>query len=175
MKKIEGFEAVEEVLSNDNLEPGPHVVEIKKVEDNVDREYLRVEFDISRGDHKGKFAEMEKNTGTWPNMGVLYKSYKPKALPYFKRFIVAVEKSNDNFKFDFDEQKLVGKLFVANYGIEEWLDGNEVRESLKPVEARSLQAFKEGNIEVPKPKRIEKEVDTHTEPSVKIEDDDLPF
>lgn len=173
MKKIDGFEAVEEVLSNDNLEPGPHVVEIKKVEDNVDREYLRVEFDISRGDHKGKFTDMEKNTGKWPNMGVLYKSYKPTALPYFKRFIVAVEKSNDNFKFDFDEQKLVGKYFVANYGIEEWLDGNEIRESLKPVEARSLQALKEKNIEVPKPKLIERTEKTNEK--IEIQDDDLPF
>lgn len=173
MRKIENFEEVQE-LKDQRLEEGPQIVVIKKVEDVTEKEYLRIEFDIANGDLKGMFESMSEQTGVWSNTGTLYKSYKQSALPYFKRFIVAVEKSNDNFKFDFDEQKLVGKYFVINYGIEEYEKDGEIKEGLKPVEARSIQSFKEGKIEVPKPKRLERTNVQTNKTEVEI-DEDLPF
>jgi hypothetical protein len=173
MRKIDNFEEVKE-LRDQTLTEGPQIVVIKKVEDVTEKEYLRIEFDIANGDLKGMFQGMFEQTGVWSNTATMYKSYKQSALPYFKRFIVAVEKSNDNFKFDFDEQKLVGKYFVVNYGIEEYERDGEIKEGLKPVEARSVQSFKEGKIEVPKAKRLERTNATQNKTEVEI-DEDLPF
>jgi len=182
MKKIEGFDDVQEVSSGPRLQPGPQVVQITKVEDVTDKEYLRIEFDIAKGDLKDNFKSLENMYGTWPNQGTLYRSYKQNALPYFKRFIVAVEKSNSGYKFDFNEQSLIGKYFVANYGVEEYDNGSQIVETVKPVEVRSVTSLKEDKIKIPKPKRLSDEVHAkYSQPAATvnntatIEDDDLPF
>ena len=55
------------------------------------------------------------------------KSYKPKALPMFKRFCSAVSKSNGNYVFDAgvvnsDEKTLVGKLIGLIFQEEEYVE-----------------------------------------------------
>ena len=181
MKKINDFEKVEEAQDFPKIQPGPQIVKIVAVEDMVDKEYLKIDVDIAHGDLKGEFSRRKEQfkNDEWPNMGVLRRSYKPQALPFFKRFIVAVEKSNDGFKFDFDEQKLVGKFFVANFGIEEYDNGEEIKESIKIQEARSIQSYKEGKIQPPKEKRLDKKIHEKYESSQtelpSIDDEDLPF
>lgn len=178
MRKIDNFEQVEEVKQLPRVEEGPYVAKIVKVEDFEDRQYLRIEFDIEQGDAKGSFKSLSDNIGQWPAQGVLYRSYKQNALPYFKRFIVAVEKSNSDYKFNFDEQTLVNKLFVANFGIEEYDNGTEIKESLKVQEARSIQSLKDGKIQTPKAKRLsQSEHDKYksTQSMPEIPDSDLPF
>lgn len=184
MRKIEDFDKVKEATNFPKLEPGPQIVKIVEVIDVEDKEYLQVHVEIAHGDLKGEFQRQKEAFGAdeWPAQGILRRSYKKKALPFFKRFIVAVEKSNEDFKFDFDEQKLVGRYFVANYGIEEYDNGTEIKESIKIQEARSVKSLKEGNIEIPKPKRLsKKEHDKYARkpeqavPGIDISEDDLPF
>jgi len=155
MRKIDNFEQVSEVTERPNLEPGPKVSTILKVTDVPEKEYLKIEFDITeKGPHHRTYTNISNAIGEWPNQGIIYRSYKPSALPYFKRFIVAVEKSNSGYKFDFDEQSLVNKVFVANFGIEEYDTGNEIKETIKVQEARSLQSLDEGKVQPPAPKRL---------------------
>lgn len=183
MKKIDGFEKVEEAKDFAQISPGPQIVKIVAVEDKVDKEYLKIDVDIAQGEMKGEFQRRKDqfNADNWPNMGVLRRSYKPNALPFFKRFVVAVEKSNDGFKFDFDEQKLVGKYFVANFGIEEYDNGEEVKETVKIQEARSIQSFKDGKVKPPKEQRLDKKVHEKYEGSSSANDmpsadeTDFPF
>lgn len=183
MKTIKDFDQVQEATEFPKVEPGPQIVQILSVEDVLDKEYLKIEFDIAHGDLKGEFKRLQEQFGDWPAQGTTYRSYKQKALPFFKKFIVAVEKSNSGFKFDFDEQKLVGKYFVANFGLEEYDNGEEIKTSIKMQEARSIPAYKEGNIEAPKPKLVSEEVrqkyatsgTIHPDPEIIVPDDDLPF
>lgn len=185
MKKIEDFNEVQEAQDFKNVQPGPKVVKIVEVEDKEDKEYLKIAFDIAKGDMKGHFAEMKKNMGLsdWPIQGNTIKSYKKKALPFFKRFITAVEKSNEGYKFDFDEQKLVGKYFVANFGEEEYDNGSEIKTTVRMQEARSLQSLKDGKIQIPKKKTLSKEEhakyekqSTQQNQKIEVPDlDDLPF
>ena len=155
MRKIEDFDKVQEVEERQRLEEGPKVCVITKAEDVQEKEYLKIEFDIIEdGPFKGMFARISDNYGEWPSQGRMYRSYKTPALPYFKRFIVAVEKSNDGYTFDFNEQSLVGKKFVANFGIEEYDNGTEIVETIKVIESRSLQSLKEGKVQPPAAKRL---------------------
>jgi len=180
MRKIDNFENVEEVKNAPRLEPGPKICEVKKVTDVEDREYLKIEFDIvEEGDFKDNFKRISNSIGAWPNQGTLYRSYKQTALPYFKRFIVAVEKSNSDYKFNFDEQTLLGKKFVANFGIEEYDNGNEVKEGLKVQEVRSIASLKEGKLDTPKPVRlpddVHKKYEANTQDLPDVGDANLPF
>ena len=183
MKKIKDFDQVQEATAFPKLEPGPQIVQIIAVEDVLDREFLKIYFDIAHGDLKGEFNRLKEQFGDWPAQGTTYRSYKQKALPFFKRFVVAVEKSNPDFKFDFDEQKLVGKYFVANFGIEEYDNGEEIKTSVKMLEARSIPSYKEGKVEPPKPKLVDNATrekyavggTIEPDPNIVVDDDDLPF
>ena len=180
MKKfnLEEVEVREEGLT---LEPGQYLCEIIRVEDVPEKEYLKIGFDIIDGEFKNFISLIHARTGKWPNMGILYKSYKQSALSYFKRFIVAVEKSNADYSFNFDEQTLLHKKFVGNFGIEEWLtDEGEVRESVKLDEARSVESWKAGKIKTPQPKRLSEEIKEETKSELSVEEikkleDSLPF
>lgn len=155
MKKISNWQEIQE--GGLLLPPGPQVCRIFKVVDIEDKEYLEIYFDISHGEYKGYFSEQKEQFGLekWPNAGILRRSYKKKALGFFKRFITAVEKSNPNYLFNFNEQTLVNKFVVVVFGIEEWenQDG-EVKDTIKPQDCRSIQAFKEGKIPIPKKKTL---------------------
>lgn len=181
MRKIDNFENVEEVKGNNPvLKAGPKVCEVKKLTDVEDREYLKIEFDIvEEGDFKGVFQRISDSIGAWPNQGTLYRSYKQTALPYFKRFIVAVEKSNSDYKFNFDEQTLLGKKFVGNFGIEEYDNGTEIKEGLKVKEVRSIQSLKEGKVITPKPERLpaedHKKYEANTQGLPDLGDAETPF
>lgn len=98
---------VQEVQEFKAVKPCGYVCEITNVEDVPDKEYLRIEFDIAAGQLKGYYRERYNNSGYW--LGNFIKSYKDKALPFFKGFITAVERSNSGYSWDNDEHKLIGK------------------------------------------------------------------
>lgn len=206
MKKIENWQELhdttDEVVAFDNVldefEPKPYICKILKVEDVIEKEYLKIAFDIADGEQKGLFKKAfdtdNREDKKWPYVGIGYRSYKESAKRFFASFITAVEKSNPGFKFDFDEQKLVGKLFVANFRIEEYLsddyddEGDQIiKSSIKCAEYRSIPALKEGNVKVLAPKLLEEKAGTTHDPlyhesqvntTATVElpvDDDLPF
>src|SRR5690554_4623694 len=84
--------------------PGGYICRITMVEDVTDKEYLLLEYDIAEGEFKDYYCSLYESRGFWGAKFV--KSYKEKALPFFKGMITAVERSNKGFKFDNDETKL---------------------------------------------------------------------
>jgi hypothetical protein len=188
MKKIDGFNEVAEVGAKRNLIPGAYISKILAVVDNPAKEYLEIHFDIISGDFKGFFTDIEKATGKF--YGRAFRSYTDKALPYFKGFITAVEKSNKGFTWDWNEQSLVGKNLVIVFGQEEYDDGvsNEVKVNVKPQEFRSLEALEKGDIKIPALKQLDETKRAQVlarataKPStsanlkrIEIDDKDLPF
>ncbi|MDA3780880.1 MAG: hypothetical protein PF487_11780 [Bacteroidales bacterium] len=197
MRKIDNFEEMKkdgnEVVSFASLPVGPQIVKIINVEDVVEKEYLRIEFDIAEGEFKDFFSEQFENfkkgddTDKWPGGGTVYRSYKNTAYQFFTAFIIAIEKSNKKFVWNWDETDLLNKLFVANFAEEEYLgDGAELKVSMKCRETRSTSALKEDKVrlltikklpssskEQSKPK--ERSKNQQNTPTIDVAEDDLPF
>lgn len=159
MKKISGYDKIQESGSFKKLPVGGYVVKIRNATDVPDKEYLRLSFDVAEGPNKGFFAEEYKNDTRedkkWPNAGTFVRSYKEKALPMMKGFTTAVEKSNKNYTWNFDESTLKGKLVGLIIGEEEFVNSSGKMRTRTYVNAvRSVDIIREGKFEVPELKKL---------------------
>ena len=181
MKEIKGFDSVMEAGEFKKLPAGIYITQITAVNDVPASEYLEISLEIVKGDYAGYFGSMKATTGK--DYSKTIRSYKTNALPFFKAFITAVEKTNKGYKWDWHEEKLVGKYVVAVFGEEEYVDknSNEVKVSTKVQEFRSGDAYKEGRITVPplkklKPEQLPQPIATgNAVQETTVSDDDLPF
>lgn len=133
--------------------PGGYAARITAVEDNEDKEYLLIRWDFAEGEYKGVNQETFAAFNFWPMAFV--KSYKEKALRFFKGFKTAVEESNRNYAFKNDPQSLVGKFIGVVLGEEEYVakDGS-VKTRLYVAEVRSGKAIREGDYKIPALKKL---------------------
>lgn len=159
MKKISGYDKIQESGSFKKLPVGGYIVKILSAIDVPEKEYLRLSFDIAEGPNKGFFAEEYKNDTRedkkWPNAGTFVRSYKEKALPMMKGFTTAVEKSNKNYTWNFDESTLKGKLVGLVIGEEEFLNSSgKMRTRIYVNSVRSVDIIREGKFEVPELKKL---------------------
>lgn len=138
--------------------PGGYIMEINAANNNPQKEQLEICLEFTDGDLKGYCANIKDRFNFWPARCT--KSYKDKALPFFKAFIEAVQASNadttglviGDFE-DIDETKLVGKCVGVVVGEREY-DGNDGtrKKAIDWYNANFVSAediFK-GNYEVPK-------------------------
>lgn len=178
MKPIQGYDLVNEAGEFKRLPAGIYGVVITKVVDNPANEYLEVYCDITKGEYANYFKSLTE--AGMIDTSRSFRSYKQNALPFFKAFITAIEKTNPGYHWDWDETKLVGKNVIAVFGEEEYEDKNgEIKVGTRCVEFRSLDAFKEGRIKVPELKKLDRpepkvEESKNLEP-LEIPDDELPF
>jgi hypothetical protein len=148
-----GLGSIEEATEYKRIGTGGFTCKITKVEDVTDKEYLKIEYDVADGDFKNYYQELFDSKSFWG--GKFIKSYKEKALPFFKGFITSIENSNKGFKFDNDETKLVGKLIGLIVGEEEYnkADGT-VGNRLYVDKCTSVDKIKSGEFEVPAAKKL---------------------
>lgn len=164
------LENVNEAQEFTRLEPGGYICAIIQVQDKHDKEYLEICYDIMVGDNKNHFYGMYKQFGAWPNSGIIRRSYKQTALPFFKSFITAIEKSNQGFKFAYKEQELVKKVFGAVLAEEEYENRNgEIKTRLYVAQVRSVDSIKNGDFKVPELKKYTLKPQQATSPF-----DDIP-
>lgn len=133
--------------------PGGYAARITEVVDNEDKEYLLIRWDFAEGEYKGVNQETFDAFDFWPMAFV--KSYKQKALRFFKGFKTAVEESNRNYTFKNDPQSLVGKFMGVVLGEEEYVakDGS-VKTRLYVAEVRSGKAIRDGDYKIPALKKL---------------------
>ncbi|MEY2669749.1 MAG: hypothetical protein RLZZ577_65 [Bacteroidota bacterium] len=169
MRKL-NLDGVEESKEFVVLPKGLYVAKITKVEDVEDKEYLRVEVDIAEGQYKDFYKESKFKLN-------MIKSYKDSALPFFKSFITATEKSNDNFKFNEEKlQELVGKKLGIVLAEREYKHSSGgIRESLYIYQTRSIEEIRKGDIKIPDIKKLDGKVTGFTDITDSIIDGDLPF
>ena len=176
MKPIKEYDLANEAGEFKKLPAGIYGVRITDVIDVPDKEYLEVYCDIVKGEYAGYFKALV-DAGQ-KNLSRHFRSYKANAIPFFKAFIKAIEKSNPGYEWDWDESKLVGKVAIGVFGEEEYLDkdGN-VKVGTKLQEFRSIEAYKEGKIKVPELKKLERQPEqvAPVADASAISDDDLPF
>ena len=117
MKPIEGYDLVNEAGEFKRLPAGIYGVKITSVKDVPEKQYFEITVDITKGEYANYFSTLVSN-GLRDSSKTI-RSYKTNALPFFKGFITAVEKTNNGYHWDWDEQKLVGKKVMAVFGEEE--------------------------------------------------------
>ena len=161
MKKINNFDEIQESTGQfRRLPPGGYICAIYHAEDVPSKEYLKIDFDVVKGDEKGYFKKLydsdTRSDKKWPNAGTTYRSYKETALPMFKGFITSVEKSNKNFKWDWDEKKLEKKYFGAVIGDEEYqTQKGAVRIRNRIVQIHSVETIEKGDFDIPELKKLD--------------------
>lgn len=161
MKPITNIASVQEATGESTRLPaGGYICKYTKVEDDPEKQYLYMEFDISEGDFKGYFTDLEDRAGFWA--GRCYRSYKEKALPMFKRMCSAVTKSNKKFVFDgnehADETTLIGKVVGILLGEEEYV-GNDGSTKTRLYVVREMPAddIREGKFKIPEIKKLKQD------------------
>jgi len=166
---------VQEAKEFSKIKPGGYICAITAVTDKPEKKYLEICFDIATGEHKNRFYDMYKQFNSWPNSGIIRRSYKPNALPFFKSFITAVENSNAGYKWDDNEKKLVKKVFGAVLAEEEYENyQGEIKTKIYVAQVRSVDKIKAGDFTVPELKKCERKADVF-EPLSDEEMNDLPF
>lgn len=168
---------------------GGYVIRITSVLNDIQKERLDIEFDFYEGEFAGYYKDLYDRRHFWA--GKFSKSYKEKALPFFKGFVETVLKSNadadglviGNYE-DIDETKLRGLLVGMVVGEKEYI-GND---GLKKIKLDTYNAnflpvsdIRDGNYEVPElvpledtPVSMPEVVDTTTSFGP-VNDSDLPF
>ena len=147
MKNI-NWNEVEEVKDFNKLPAGGYVCGVTAVEDVPASEYLKIEFDIAEGEFKNYYRNLYDSRGFWA--GRFIKSYKEKALGFFKKMLIAFEKSNNGFTFANDEKVLKRKLIGLVIGYEQYI-GNDgtVKERINVADFLPVEDIRAGRFEVP--------------------------
>ncbi len=153
MKK-QNWDNVQEATEFERPVPGAYIARIVSVEDNEENEYLKIEYDFAEGKFKGYYAELYKAKAFWG--GNFIRSYKEKALPFFKAFKTCLEVSNRGYFFDEDHlDAMCGKMLGIVLGEEEYQknDGT-VGKRLYVAQVRSIKSIETGDYKVPELKKL---------------------
>ncbi len=175
MKPIANYDNIEAQGNEEykRLVPGGYVCRITKVEDNADKNYLYIEFDIAEGEYTGYGSSCLERNGFTPLR--MYRSYSDKAAGMFKGFIQNVEASNSNYHWEWKEQTLVGRLIGIVLGEEEYKKQDGSVGTRFNARDRSVAAIRDGKFKVPEKKTLPVEQNTTTFTALDDSTDDLPF
>ena len=159
MKRINNWDSIVESTSFKRLTPNGYVCKILKVEDHPEKEYLKIYFDITKGDDKGYFKKQydgdTRKEKKWPNAGTFIRSYKDSAASMFKGFTNSIEKSNKGYQWDFDEKTLVNKLVGLIIADEQYQNQKgQVRVRNYVAAVRSVETIEKGEYEIPALKEL---------------------
>lgn len=142
----------------EKLPAGGYVCGITAVEDFESKEFLKFEFDIADGENKNYYRKIYEQNGKW--VASFVKSYKDKALGYFKQMLECFEASNKGFEINSnDENRFKRKLIGLVLGYEEYettdKNGNPVvREKLIVDRILPVADIKAGKFEIPELKKL---------------------
>lgn len=165
MKPIPGWDETPAYTGETmQLPKGLYVCIVKQanvVVDRNNREQLVLLFDIAEGEQKGfyqKQFDSRKRSNSDAKWSGVYKQFthdkdNQVANPFFKGVICSIEKSNNGYRWDWNEKSLVGKRFGGIFGREQFLTGaGEKRMATRLIQIRSVDGLKDA--EVPEDKLL---------------------
>jgi hypothetical protein len=149
------------------LPKGGYVVKIMGAskETNSNGEYLKIGCDIAEGEYKDFFAESYKNDKREDKKwGCNFLLNLPKddgtekdgwTKRSFKTFTEALEDSNSNYHFDWDESKFKGLIIGGLFNEQDYekSDGS-IGTSVRMARVCTAQKIREGNYKLPEDKKI---------------------
>lgn len=213
MRKFSGYEEAKtnEFENKERLQLGPHyckILEAKivqmKTQDGRPFEQLQLRIDIAEPDEQAgfynkKFQEDAKEdalNAKWKgfyNLTVPEDNSEEFIKNNFKTLTTSIEKSNPGYKWNWEENTLVGKIFCGVFGLEEFvnLEGNTITftrcrfvRSTENMDKISIPKVRladkttmdyEEYIEMKKAERKNSNNNTNSELSKIESNDDLPF
>lgn len=154
MREIANFDEVKEITGDyEKLPAGGYICRITSAIDVPEKEYLEIEFDISEGKYAAWFGDAYPRTGFWG--GRFIRSYKEKAVGFFKAFVTAVEQSNPGYKWNWNEKTLFNKQLGIVLGYEEYVSKTgAIKERLYVAQVRAADVIKKGEYKVPELKKL---------------------
>ena len=158
MQKINDWENVEAAKDFESLPIGAYAFKIVSVEDKTSQngsQFLEIKCDVAEGEFKGIASGNEK---ALRRMRAFYNS--PKTNGLFKRFTDAIESCNRNFKWNWEEQKLVGKVFYAVLVGHEYVNQNgkvALATEINYVSTMNKEKFDKGDYKVPEIEKLPEE------------------
>lgn len=135
---------------------GGYAARIIAAEDLPERKYLKISWDFTEGPMKDSNRRTWDMCGFWPTR--MIRSYKTRALGYFKRFKEAVEASNPGYCFCNDPISLTGRHLGIVLGEEEYrkADGT-IGRRLYVADTLSLEELREGRYRIPELKLLQEQ------------------
>lgn len=184
MRAINNFENVQESTGEfSKPTAGGYCIEILSVTDvplnpqTGKGDYLKIEYDICRGEYAGYYAKQyERFGGNW--FANFIRSYKDTCAGMFKHFIRCIEESNAGYKWNWDEKSLTHKYVGVVLGEEEYQknDGSiGIRLAVKGI--KTTDQILTGDFKVPAIKKLTVSAPVAVAPNFAPVDteDDLPF
>lgn len=175
IKKFGDFEQTRGYSDSEQLPRGGYVCKIigAKVIENDYGQSIKIALDIAEGEYAGFYQrKFDANTNEDKKWSGTYLLSVPKddgtkedgwTKRKFRTFTDALEDSNPNYHFDWDETKFTGKFvgFVFNY--REWKspDGRIVS-SANAANAVSIDKIRKGSYKIPDDKLLRKPSETPT-------------
>ena len=170
---------------SNRLPVGGYVCVIKVAKETTSKSgkrMLEVRFDIAEGEFVNYYMDKYKNSKPksdtepikWPGIYyiVLEGDY---ADARFKGFITCLEKSNPNFKWNWDEATLSGLYFGGIFGEEEFKGDRGIGKTTKLRFVRDVDSIRVGDYQVPEPKLYEEAASPFTNFNSTDSTDELPF
>lgn len=187
MEKVQGYEEAQAITGEyERLNAGGYICKIisaKEEKSKSGKRMLVLALDIVEGDKKdffrNRFNDNSSPDKKWP-AGAIYRQMLEgeKAAGFLKGLMASLEASNDGFKWDWDEKKLVDLKCGAIFGEEEYekMDGS-VGTTTKVKFIRTIKAIQDGNFKVPELKKLPEKGEAFEDfvNSVTSDKDDLPF
>lgn len=186
MEKLQGYEEAQAITGEyEKLEAGGYICNIvnaKEEKSKSGKRMLVLALDILEGDKKdffrNKFNENTNPDKKWP-AGAIYRQMLEgeKAIGFLKGIMTSLEASNEGFKWDWDEKKLVNLKCGAIFGEEEYerMDGS-IGVSTKVKFIRTVKCIQNGNYKVPELKKLPQRGEAFDDFTGAIDDNnDLPF
>ena len=168
INKFNGYDELQVTEGGAALEPGGYELRIigAKVEQFTNCQILKVAFDIVNNDKYAGFystrfkaAKAQNANAKWGGVfdvfipkddGTEYDGYTKQA---FKRFITSVEKSNDGYIWNWDENSLKDKMFGGLFGREQFkTNEGDLKFAVKCRFPRSIESIKSGDFKIPEDK-----------------------
>lgn len=157
MVDIQNWDAIQERQDGEFPRPlpGGYIVRLVDYEDNEEKQYLRLFWDFAEGEFKGTNQSTYNRAGFWPYAFI--RSYKEKALPFFKGFKTCLELSNRGYQFNTRNlEALRNKLLGVVLGMEEYrANSGEIKERLYVAQVRSIKAIRDKDFKVPELKKYQ--------------------
>lgn len=196
MKPIQNFDEVKPAVEREQLPKGGYIIVIKAAEVKTygkapdTFEKLEISLDIAEGEHKDFYADdYRAQTGEDKRWKGVLRQYLPKedgsekdewTKSAFKALICALENSNPNFHWDWDERKMKGLKAGCLFRSEEWEFDGRTGWATRPFKLIDAERIRTGKFKVPNDKPLKDKPTSasggYTSMDVTVDDDDdLPF
>jgi hypothetical protein len=186
MKKFNGYENAQVIASKERLPIGGYVLKILNAEE---KQYdwgsiLLLSFDIADGDYEGFYKDDYKNQQQedkkWKgqirlNLPKDDGSEKDQwTMRSFKTNITAIEDSNKDFHWDWDEKQLKNRFVGGLFRNKEYEYNDKTGFFTECCKLVTVDSIKNGKFKIPEDKLLKKSTVSGFTPSIG-DDKDLPF